>query len=238
MCQPSGIILASWTRDQAPERSGLDATSKSTPLPTPQGRKWDDLSQSEQARIRKSEHWPLIQSSDPRARDEIGRRYSWLKMEVRDVEGIRLALLDPQSRLRRMEDGPPKSGYPRLTRVTIEKTDFFEKLDTRLSPSLNTPNGGRGTGKSTLIGFLRYGLDRNRSEDFGPDADSKSKASIDNLLREKAVRDFGQTSGVLLPAHRVRLEVEIAGSHASGNPSANPSRRQAGAPNSGYPLRP
>lgn len=69
------------------------------------GLTWDDLDKRERDRIREAVHWPLIECSDPHRYDEVGLRYCWLKMEIPDVEGIRLALLDPESRLRRRADG-------------------------------------------------------------------------------------------------------------------------------------
>jgi hypothetical protein len=131
-------------------------------------------------------------------------------MEVPDVEGIRLALLDPESRLRRMADGPPGLAYPRIQRLRIQKTDFFEDIEIPLHPCLTTLIGGRGTGKSTVIEYLRYALDRGRPEDFPGDRGEDIRNSVDALLAPKKDRDFGESPGTLLPDHEVDLDVVVA----------------------------
>ena len=51
-------------------------------------------------------------------------------MAVPDVEGIRLALLDPESRLRRMDDGPPKRNYTRREQArSLEVMDADVRLE-------------------------------------------------------------------------------------------------------------
>ncbi len=52
------------------------------------GYDWKNLSTDEQQRYRNQKHWSLIECSDPRKYECIGSRFSWLKMEVPDVEGI------------------------------------------------------------------------------------------------------------------------------------------------------
>lgn len=171
---------------------------------------WDDMADSEKSRVREQRHWPLIQASDPHTYELIGTRYTWLKMEVPDIEGIRLSLLDPESRLRRMEDGPPGRSYPALTHISIRHTDFFEEVNIPLNPCLNTLIGGRGSGKSTVIECLRYAIDRARPEDFDED-EGEIREAVQKLLRAKTGRDYGETTGMLLPDHEVRLGLNVAG---------------------------
>lgn len=175
------------------------------------GEDWEQLSRREKDEIRDHEHWPLIEASDPHNLDAIGKRFTWLKMEVPDVEGIRLSLLDPESRLRRMSDGPPGQDYPRITRVRVKDTDFFTAVDVPLSPCLTTLIGGRGSGKSTVIELIRYALDRNRREDFGGEDEQAIRENVVALLKTKRERDFGETEGTLLPDHEVTVDLFLAG---------------------------
>jgi len=174
------------------------------------GTTWDDLSERDRNRIRSLERWPLIECSDPHQYEGIGARYSWLKMEIPDVEGIRLALLDPESRLRRMAEGKPAHSYPVISRVSIRDTDFFEDITLNLNPCLNTIIGGRGSGKSTVIEYIRYALDRARSDDFDEDED-ETREAVEAFLTPKQERDYGETPGTLLPGHEIVLEIEVAG---------------------------
>ena len=174
------------------------------------GDDWGDLSRDERRRYEDQEHWPLIESSDPSTYEDIGTRFSWLKMGVLDVEGIRLALLDPQSRLRRMENGPPDYSDTRLQRITVKGTDFFEDIEIPLSSCLTTLIGGRGSGKSTIIEYLRHALDRDRKEDFSDESDSVHEA-VQSILSQKGERDFGHSEGTLLPDHQISVEIVVGG---------------------------
>lgn len=171
---------------------------------------WDTLSDQQKRRYREQEHWPLVESSDPRNYEAIGSSFTWLKMEVPDVEGIRLALLDPQSRLRRQAEGPPKRSYPRIERLCIRHTDFFEEIDISFNPCLTTLIGGRGTGKSTVIEYLRYALDRARGQDLQDDEPGGANDAVLSVLSAKGGRDFGHTKGTLLPNHEITVEMVVS----------------------------
>lgn len=171
---------------------------------------WDSLTEAQNDRYRDLKHWPLVETSDPHRYEDIGSRFTWLKMEVPDVEGIRLALLDPQSRLRRMADGPPEQAYPRLERLKVERTDFFEDIEVPLHPCLTTLIGGRGTGKSTVIEYLRHALDRARREDLPDDETDSVRKSVHSVLAPKTGRDFGHTKGTLLPDYEITADIVVA----------------------------
>ena len=174
---------------------------------------WDRLTEAQKTRYRDQKHWPLVECSDPHAYEAIGSRFTWLKMEVPDVEGIRLALLDPQSRLRRMADGPPGHAYPRVERLLVRGTDFFEDVEVPLHPCLTALIGGRGTGKSTVIEYLRHALDRSRREDLPDDAtndEAHGVRGVQSVLSPKARRDFGHTKGTLLPDHEITADIVVA----------------------------
>jgi hypothetical protein len=175
-----------------------------------QGEEWDALTETQKDRYRKQKHWPLVECSDPCQYEAIGSRYTWLKMEVLDVEGIRLALLDPESRLRRMAEGPPGQAYPRLERLHIRGTDFFEDVEVPLNPCLTTLIGGRGTGKSTVVEYLRYALDRAHPEDLPNDEPKNVREAVESVLSAKKQRDFGQSKGTLLPEHEITVDVVVA----------------------------
>ncbi len=171
---------------------------------------WTQLKDAEKRRIRSVEHWPLIEASDPDSFEKIGSRYTWLKMDVPDVEGIRLALLDPESRLRRQSTDLPSHRHPIIRSLSVRRTDFIEKLELEFNPALNALIGGRGSGKSMLIECIRYALDRAKPEDFRGEEDEIRK-DIEGFLSRKSARDHGTSPGILLPDHEVTVEVEVAG---------------------------
>ena len=171
---------------------------------------WDDLTENHKARYREQKHWPLVQCSDPHRYEAIGSSFTWLKMAVPDVEGIRISLLDPESRLRRMDDGPPNRNYTRLERLRVRHTDFIDELEIPLNPCLTTLIGGRGTGKSTVVEYLRYVLDRARSGDLQDDEPGGVHDVVGSVLSPKSERDFGQTKGTLLPGHEISADIVVA----------------------------
>lgn len=174
------------------------------------GEDWDALTSAQKDRYRQSHNWALVECSDPHRYEAIGSRFTWLKMEVPDVEGVRLALLDPESRLRRMADGPPGHAYPRMERLCIRRTDFFEDVQIDLNSCLNTLIGGRGSGKSTVIEYIRFVLDRVRPEDFPGRGLDDLHAEVNSVLGLKKARDHGETPGTLLPDYALELDVVVA----------------------------
>jgi hypothetical protein len=101
-----------------------------------------------------------------------GSHFTWVKMGDPSIEGLRLALLDGSLSVRRsdQETGDPNDHAP-LTLESIEVTQArylgrSRVFNVGLNPWLNTIIGGRGTGKSTSIEFLRIAL---RRQDELPD---------------------------------------------------------------------
>lgn len=117
-------------------------------------------------------HWAEVLGSDshhPPANGgsrSPGSHYTWVKMGSPDLEGLRLALLDgPLSILRSdLAQGDPNEHAP-LVVESIEVSNAYYMgrsvpFKVRLNPWLNAIIGGRGTGKSTLVEFVRLALRR------------------------------------------------------------------------------
>ena len=96
-----------------------------------------------------------------------GSRYTWVKMEKPSLEGVRLALLDGNgiSIRRNDESGFDPFSTPEhfITGVTISgarKMGLKQPETFDLNPAFNAVVGGRGTGKSTIVHFLRLAYRR------------------------------------------------------------------------------
>ncbi|VEN74655.1 ABC transporter [Candidatus Desulfarcum epimagneticum] len=105
-----------------------------------------------------------------------GSHFTWVKMGVPNIEGLRLALLDGSLSARRsdQESGDPNDHAPlALESMEISRARFLgrsEKFSLGLNPWLNAVIGGRGTGKSTGVEFLRIAL--RRGDELPPELES------------------------------------------------------------------
>jgi len=130
----------------------------------------------------------VIESSDARSLDDIGRRTSYLKFSSPTIEGLRQAFLDPESRIRHQSDCQPEK-YSRIIAMKIEG-GFVHGLGIHFNNSLNCIIGGKGTGKSTIQEILKYALGHKN------DVDSLNKDSV-KILQE-----------VFKPGSKISLIVE------------------------------
>lgn len=111
---------------------------------------------------------PRVYCSDAHQYAEIGRRFTWVKMTRPDLEGLRLALLDgDDSSLRPVTGGaagdPNAHASLAIEAITVDRAKHMGRptpMEFRFNPWLNAIIGGRGTGKSTLIDFVRKALRR------------------------------------------------------------------------------
>ncbi len=123
-------------------------------------------------------NWAEILGSDshhPSGIDEQrypGSHFTWVKMGHPNIDGLRLALLDGLLSIRRSDQtGEDPNEHAPLTLEAIEVSQarylgHAQPLNIRFSPWLNALIGGRGTGKSTVVEFIRIAL---RREDELPD---------------------------------------------------------------------
>jgi predicted ATPase len=98
-----------------------------------------------------------VQSSDSHDPSEIGRRFCYLKMDEVRLESIRQALFDHEVKIRYVTD-KIIFNTPRIKSIETNK-GFFEGEVFDFHPNLNCIIGGKGTGKSLLIEFLRFAFE-------------------------------------------------------------------------------
>jgi len=119
----------------------------------------------------KKKNWTAVLGSDCHCttgeQTNFGKKYTWVKMEEPNIEGLKLALLDnyPISVTPHYSNESPPPGIPPLfiKQIEIDKAKYCgqnEPLTSQFHPYLNTFIGGRGTGKSTIIEFMRIVMRR------------------------------------------------------------------------------
>lgn len=110
------------------------------------------------------EQLALVEFSDPKRISDVGgkssatgvARATYLKLSATDLDALRLALHDPETRLR--IGRPPVSAHPRIRRMRVTGSGFLGDLVIEWNDDLNVLIGGRGVGKSAVIETLRYAL--------------------------------------------------------------------------------
>lgn len=92
----------------------------------------------------------------------IGTHYTWIKMgENPSLEGLRQAFLLPELRIKNAFDNPnapyntPDVWIKSISIINTSITDETSPLNIYFNPQLNTIIGGRGSGKSSILRFIR-----------------------------------------------------------------------------------
>ena len=92
--------------------------------------------------------------------------FTWVKMDEPSIEGLKLALQDGDVSVNRnMNENPnilPNNFIEKLEISNAKYIGRVETLECNFSPFLNTIIGGRGTGKSTILEFIRLVMRRDR----------------------------------------------------------------------------
>lgn len=109
---------------------------------------------------------------------------TWIKWKEPTAEALRQAFLAKESRISLVE--------PDVPQVFIEKIDvtnsvFLSKFDLDFNPQLNSIIGGRGSGKSTILEYLRWAL-CDQTETFGNDDAKTEIERRRNALIEKTLK--------------------------------------------------
>ena len=128
----------------------------------------DSNYQKHQLYIEKKLQWTEIIGSDVHnfSRERFGT-FTWVKMDEQpSIEGLKLALQDGDASVNRnMNENPNKLPNNFIEKLEISNAKYIgrvETLECNFSPFLNTIIGGRGTGKSTLLEFMRLVLQRDK----------------------------------------------------------------------------
>ena len=100
-----------------------------------------------------------LPTSDCRSSDfsGLGENSAWIKLAEPTAEAIRQAFLGHRSRIR-IE--PPEVPSLVVSKVEISGSTVLRATSQFLSPELNSIIGGRGSGKSSLLEYLSFGLGR------------------------------------------------------------------------------
>lgn len=98
-----------------------------------------------------------IQTSDNRRQDhaDLGEHSSWIKWTKPTAEALRQACLAQESRVAHDEPTMPSVV---VSSISVSNSQFLGPIDLAFNPQYNALIGGRGTGKSTILEYLRWAL--------------------------------------------------------------------------------
>jgi type III restriction enzyme len=100
-----------------------------------------------------------LPTSDSRSHDfaTLGKNDSWIKLAAPTAEAIRQAFLAHSSRISIL---PPTTASLVVSGITYSGSAILADMSTSLSPELNAIIGGRGSGKSSFLEYVAFGLGR------------------------------------------------------------------------------
>ncbi len=99
----------------------------------------------------------VFQTSDNRSRDfqRLGEDVTWVKWARPTAEALRQACLARHSRVAHKE---PRLPPLRITRIEVTNSKFLGPIELDVNPQYNAVIGGRGTGKSSILEYMRWAL--------------------------------------------------------------------------------
>ena len=106
--------------------------------------------------LQSSDCWP--KGADRHQLDGMAYRHSFLKMDDRSISGLKLALIDPDIRVRLADDESPSVGCSILGMWVT--SGFLDGQTLRFNDNVNCFIGDTGSGKSVAIELIRFGLDQ------------------------------------------------------------------------------
>ena len=152
----------------------------------------------------------VIQTSD--ARDgtfsDLGSHPTWIKWATPTAEALRQACLAQESRVAHSEPDLPSVV---VTRLSVSNSKFMGPIELELNPQYNAIIGGRGTGKSTILEYLRWALcdqpGQHQADEEVPDQSARRRRLIAQTLapHENHVDVHLLVNGI---AHMVRRYAE------------------------------
>ena len=109
---------------------------------------------------------PTIICSDAHKIEDVGSRYTSIKMDTIDFNGLKQIIYEPRTRIKH---GDITTGNHYYIKNIIVDEGYYKDLDIELSPDLNTIIGGNSSGKSVFVDYIRfctgnYPDEKNRSE--------------------------------------------------------------------------
>jgi len=111
-------------------------------------------------RLRDDHRSPIafIQDSDGHSIEEIGKRFTYIRISEPDFWSLRNALENPETRIRMQSDYNPDESKTKILGIAFSTEGKWSHI--AFNSNLNCIIGKRRTNKSTIVDLILYGLDR------------------------------------------------------------------------------
>ncbi|MDY7036446.1 MAG: AAA family ATPase [Thermodesulfobacteriota bacterium] len=133
----------------------------------------------------------VFQTSDSRNRDfsELGLCTTWVKWALPTAEALRQACLAKESRISLTTPELPSIF---ITKIDVTNSKFLGSFSCELNQQYTALIGGRGTGKSTILEYLRWGLCDQTYPTFDPDEHTEIEKRRQSLIEKTLVSFNGE----------------------------------------------
>ena len=128
----------------------------------------------------------VFQTSDSRREDhaDLGSVSTWVKWATPTAEALRQACLAQESRVSQVN---PRLPSVTINSISLSNSKFLGPFDLEFNPQYSALIGGRGTGKSTILEYLRWALcdqpPPGMEEDDTPNYLARRRRLIDHTLK-------------------------------------------------------
>ena len=128
----------------------------------------------------------VFQTSDSRREDHanLGSVATWVKWATPTAEALRQACLAPESRVSQEH---PRLPSVAINSISLSNSRFLGPFDLEFNTQYSALIGGRGTGKSTILEYLRWALGDQpppgAEEEYTPNYLARRRRLIDHTLK-------------------------------------------------------
>jgi type III restriction enzyme len=143
----------------------------------------------------------ILQTSDNRHRDfsVLGTHKSWIKWSIPSAEALRQACLARESRL--------SNSLPQIPSIVIMQLDvtnskFLGSFSINFNSQYNSIIGGRGTGKSTILEYIRWTLCDQTASSNDPEEQSEIERKRNSII-EGTLKSVGGESRVIFSVNGI-----------------------------------
>lgn len=133
----------------------------------------------------------IFQTSDNRQRDfgNLGIHTTWVKWATPTAEALRQACLAKESRLSHTVPDIPQI-Y--ITKIDVTNSKFLGSFSIEFNQQYSALIGGRGTGKSTILEYLRWALCDQTDISFAPEEQTELEKRRQSLIEKTLIPFNGE----------------------------------------------